>query len=51
MVLHAVVRVVEPDIERVVAVIGAELDHVLLDTETPFDVALGRYLVRRKRLG
>ena len=29
----------------------AGIDHVLLDTETPFDVALGRYLVRRKRLG
>ena len=29
----------------------AGIDHVLLDTATPFDVALGRYLVRRKKIG
>ncbi len=29
----------------------ARIDYVLLDTTTPFDVALSRYLVRRKKLG
>lgn len=29
----------------------AGIDHVLLDTATPFDVALGRYLVHRKKIG
>jgi uncharacterized protein (DUF58 family) len=29
----------------------ARIDYVLLDTTTPFDVALSRYLVRRKMLG
>ncbi len=29
----------------------ADVDYMLLDTETPFDVALSRYLVRRRRLG
>lgn len=29
----------------------AEVDYTLIDTSTPFDVALSRYLVRRKRLG
>lgn len=29
----------------------ADVDYVLLDTETPFATALSRYLVRRRRLG
>ena len=29
----------------------AQIDYMLLDTSTPFDRALSRYLVRRKRLG
>ena len=29
----------------------ARIDYALLDTTTPFDVALSRYLVRRKRMG
>jgi uncharacterized protein (DUF58 family) len=29
----------------------ARIDYALLDTSTPFDAALARYLVRRKRLG
>ena len=29
----------------------AGVDYVLLDTSTPFDVALSRYLVRRKKVG
>jgi len=29
----------------------AGVDYVLLDTSTAFDVALSRYLVRRKKLG
>jgi len=29
----------------------ARIDYVLLDTTTPFDVALSRYLVQRKKLG
>jgi len=29
----------------------ARIDHALIDTTTPFDVALSRYLVRRKRMG
>ena len=29
----------------------ARIDYVLLDTTTPFDVALSRYLVRRKMMG
>ena len=29
----------------------AQIDYVLLDTATTFDVALSRYLVRRKKMG
>ena len=29
----------------------AGIDYALIDTSTPFDVALSRYLVSRKRLG
>ncbi|MBT4496633.1 MAG: DUF58 domain-containing protein, partial [Gemmatimonadetes bacterium] len=29
----------------------ARIDHALIDTTTPFDVALSCYLVRRKRMG
>ena len=29
----------------------ARIDYVLIDTTTPFDIALSRYLVRRKRMG
>ena len=29
----------------------AGVDYALIDTATPFDAALSRYLVRRKRLG
>ena len=29
----------------------ARIDYVLIDTTTPFDIALSRYLVRRKKMG
>jgi hypothetical protein len=29
----------------------ARIDYALLDTATPFDTALSRYLVQRKKIG